>query len=71
MRTIVLDGESLGFADLRALARDFLQRDVRLRAAPAALKRMRRSRAEPDRFPRYPRIPVMGCPGFEEREHDG
>jgi hypothetical protein len=27
VRTIVLDGESLGFADLRALSRDFLQRE--------------------------------------------
>jgi hypothetical protein len=24
-----------------------------------------RSRDEPDRFPRYPRIPVMRCPGYE------
>lgn len=45
MRTIILDGESLGYADLRALARDFLQRDVRLRIAPEALSRVRRSRA--------------------------
>ena len=45
MRTIVLDGESLGYADLRALARDFLQRDVRLRISPAALQRVKRSRA--------------------------
>jgi hypothetical protein len=25
----------------------------------------RRSRAEPDRFPRYPRLPVLRCPGYE------
>lgn len=25
----------------------------------------RRSRDEPERFPRYPRIPVLQCPGFE------
>jgi hypothetical protein len=24
----------------------------------------RRSRTEPDRFPRYPRLPVTGCAGF-------
>jgi histidine ammonia-lyase len=42
--TIVLDGESLGYADLRALSRDFLQREQRLRIAPAALQRVRRSR---------------------------
>lgn len=24
----------------------------------------RRSRDEPDRFPRYPRLPVLACPGF-------
>ena len=24
-----------------------------------------RSKAEPDRFPRYPRIPVTACPGYE------
>jgi len=49
VRTIVLDGESLGFADLRALSRDFLQRDVRLKIAPAALRRVRRSRAVVER----------------------
>jgi hypothetical protein len=26
----------------------------------------RRSRDEPERFPRYPRLPVTGCPGYEE-----
>jgi hypothetical protein len=25
----------------------------------------RRSRDEPDRFPRYPRLPVLSCPGFQ------
>jgi hypothetical protein len=25
----------------------------------------RRSRDEPERFPRYPRLPVTGCPGYE------
>ncbi len=47
MRTIVLDGGSLEFEDLRALARD--PRDVRLRAAPAALRRVARSRATVER----------------------
>ncbi len=28
-----------------------------------------RSREEPD-FPRYPRLPVLNCPGFEQREVD-
>jgi hypothetical protein len=27
----------------------------------------RRSRTEPERFPRYPRLPVTACPGFQER----
>jgi hypothetical protein len=27
----------------------------------------RRSKTEPDRFPRYPRLPVMSCPGYERR----
>jgi len=49
LHTIVLDGESLGYSDLRLLARDFLQRDVRLRIAPAALKRAARSRAVVER----------------------
>ena len=49
MRTIVLDGERLSFADLRTLARDFLQREVRLRIAPAALRRVRRSRSVVER----------------------
>jgi hypothetical protein len=26
-----------------------------------------RSRTEPDRFVRYPRLPVTSCPGYEER----
>ena len=25
----------------------------------------RRSKTEPDRFPRYPRLPVLRCPGHE------
>ena len=25
----------------------------------------RRSKDEPDRFPRYPRLPVTACPGYE------
>jgi hypothetical protein len=25
----------------------------------------RRSKTEPERFPRYPRLPVTGCPGYE------
>jgi hypothetical protein len=25
----------------------------------------RRSKDEPDRFPRYPRLPVIQCPGYE------
>ncbi|HEY1593522.1 MAG TPA: hypothetical protein VGF81_17120 [Solirubrobacteraceae bacterium] len=29
-----------------------------------------RSRDEPERFPRYPRLPVMGCPGYERRDED-
>jgi hypothetical protein len=27
----------------------------------------RRSRTEPDRFPRYPRLPVVRCEGYERR----
>ena len=27
----------------------------------------RRSRDEPERFPRYPRLPVTACPGFAQR----
>jgi hypothetical protein len=27
----------------------------------------RRSRTEPDRFPRYPRLPVAECAGYEPR----
>jgi hypothetical protein len=26
-----------------------------------------RSKEEPDRFPRYPRLPVLECAGYEER----
>jgi hypothetical protein len=26
-----------------------------------------RSKSEPDRFPKYPRLPVHSCPGYEER----
>jgi hypothetical protein len=28
----------------------------------------RRARDEPDRFPRYPRLPVARCPGYERGE---
>ena len=28
----------------------------------------RRSRVEPERFPRYPRLPVLECPGYEPRK---
>ena len=31
----------------------------------------RRSRDEPDRFPRYPRLPVLACPGYDRDEPDG
>jgi hypothetical protein len=27
----------------------------------------RRSKDEPERFPRYPRLPVTRCPGWERR----
>jgi hypothetical protein len=30
----------------------------------------RRSRTEPDRFPRYPRLPVLRCPGYEARDRE-
>jgi hypothetical protein len=26
-----------------------------------------RSKTEPERFPRYPRLPVTSCPGYEAR----
>lgn len=29
-----------------------------------------RSRSEPERFPRYPRLPVVECPGYEPRTED-
>jgi hypothetical protein len=30
----------------------------------------RRSRTEPDRFPRYPRVPVVRCDGYEPAAPD-
>jgi hypothetical protein len=30
----------------------------------------RRSRDEPERFPRYPRLPVSMCAGYEQAEPD-
>jgi hypothetical protein len=33
----------------------------------SAFSLCQRSRDEPERFPRYPRIPVTACPGFEAR----
>lgn len=30
-----------------------------------------RSRTEPEEFPRYPRLPVLRCPGFERAEDRG
>ena len=26
-----------------------------------------RSKTEPERYPRYPRVPVTSCPGYEQR----
>jgi histidine ammonia-lyase len=49
VRTIVLDGGSLGFEELRALSRDPFQRELRLRIAPGALRRVERSRARVER----------------------
>jgi hypothetical protein len=31
----------------------------------SAFSLCRRSKTEPDRFPRYPRLPVTSCPGYE------
>jgi hypothetical protein len=31
----------------------------------------RRSRDEPERFPRYPRLPVRTCAGYEPRRASG
>ncbi|HEX7897093.1 MAG TPA: histidine ammonia-lyase [Planctomycetota bacterium] len=47
MRTIVLDGESLGWSELRALARD--DGACRIRVAPAALRQVARSRGTVER----------------------
>ena len=30
----------------------------------------RRSQSEPERFVRYPRLPVIACPGYEARPGD-
>lgn len=49
MRTIVLDGESLGWPGLRALSRDPLQAECRLRVSPASFRRLDRSRAVVER----------------------
>jgi hypothetical protein len=27
----------------------------------------RRSKDEPDKYPRYPRVPVTACPGYERK----
>jgi histidine ammonia-lyase len=64
LSTIVLDGESLGFADLRALSRDFLQREVTLRISPAAEQRVRRSRAVVERAVREGRTVYGVNTGF-------
>ncbi len=34
----------------------------------SAFSLCRRSRAEPERFPRYPRLPVLRCAGYEPAE---
>jgi hypothetical protein len=26
-----------------------------------------RHKAEPERYPKYPRLPVVSCPGYEEK----
>jgi histidine ammonia-lyase len=63
-RTITLDGGGLTFEDLRALSRDFLQREVRLRIAPAALRRVVRSRAHVERALRERRTVYGVTTGF-------
>jgi hypothetical protein len=30
-----------------------------------------RSKTEPDTYPRYPRLPVVACPGWEQRGESG
>jgi hypothetical protein len=30
-----------------------------------------RSKTEPERYPRYPRVPVTECPGYEPSEEKG
>jgi histidine ammonia-lyase len=64
VRSIVLDGGSLGWEELRALARDPLQRDVRLRISPAALRRVARSRAIVERAVRAGRTVYGVNTGF-------
>ncbi len=49
MRTIRLDGESLGWPELRALSRDEFPRGIRLTLAPRALARVGKSRRHVDR----------------------
>ena len=33
----------------------------------SAFSMCERSKTEPDRFPKYPRLPVEACPGYEKR----
>ena len=42
------------------------QRLIRTTRGPA-YSLCERSREEPERYPRYPRLPVLDCGGFEER----
>jgi histidine ammonia-lyase len=64
VRTIVLDGESLGYPELRALARDPVPRRLRLTPSPAALRRVARSRAVIDRALRENRVVYGVTTGF-------
>jgi hypothetical protein len=42
-----------------------------VRTARSAFILCGRWREEPGRFPRYPRLPVLACPGFAPREGPG
>jgi hypothetical protein len=59
--------EHAGIADAGLCASCAHQRIVR-NTRGSAFSLCERSRLEPDRFPRYPRLPVRECGGYEARQ---
>jgi hypothetical protein len=68
MPTVGRDGDVAGAAGPKAGLCDSCRHQQVVRNTRGSVFSLcRRSRTEPDRFPRYPRLPVLRCDGYERR----